>query len=257
MENRSLPATQQRRKRLRAEGDVARSHELSSALTFLALIALAAASANGLIQWFENFSSSVWQAETRELADVQVLQRFAFSILLKIAVVFGTAAGVTFMVVLGLNYLQSGRWTLKSRTPRGINFDAIASLFSFNSFFTALTSLTKIAILALSIWLAAKPDLNSVFSDSAFWQMSIRECLDTLTTLVFKCCFVAAIVLLVFSGVDYLRQWLRYERRIQMTSEELRDEIREIETDPQLSARRQEFYSNSRMYEDLDPNQQA
>ena len=77
MEDRSLPATQLRRKRLRAEGDVAGSPEVTSALIFLALLALASAGTNGAVSWFEQFTRSVWETDSRDFADVSVLQRFA------------------------------------------------------------------------------------------------------------------------------------------------------------------------------------
>ncbi len=244
MENRSLPATQQRRKRLRAEGDVAHSAELSSAIIFLALLALAAASVNGAITWFEQFASWVWETETEKFSDVQTLQRFTTAVVVKLAVAFGSAAGLTLLVILGMNYLQSGRFTLKRKKGGLRVFRGLAHFFSFDNVSSFGISLLKITAIVTAVYLVAKPDLKAVFCfDQSWQQLTAREMLESLSTLIFKCCFVAAFVLLVLSGIDYFRQWIKYENRIRMTPDELRDEVREIETDPQIAARRREFYS--------------
>ena len=242
MEDRSLPATLLRRKRLRAEGDVAGSPEVISALIFLALLALASAGTNGAVSWFEQFTHSVWETDSRDFADVSVLQRFATSVIVQITLAFGSAAGLTLLVALGVNYFFAGRFTL-ARKGRGLQIiSGLTRLFSFDSVTTFCISLLKIVVILGAIFLATRKELEPVFSGQ--WQLiSMREILKSISAIVFKGCFVSAFALLALSGIDYLRQWFKYEKRIQMTSEELRDELREIETDPQIVARQRQTWS--------------
>ena len=99
-------------------------------------------------------------------------------------------------------------------------------------------NLLKIGCLGAVVFFAVKPELELLFQYSK--NVPIEWLTDSVN-LIFKACFAAAVCLLAFGLIDYgWRRW-KYEQRIMMTSAEQRDELREIQTDPQIAAQRRQI----------------
>ena len=69
-----------------------------------------------------------------------------------------------------------------------------------------------------------------------------------------KILFVTGLAMFVLAGIDYAFQRFRYEKRIRMTKEELRQERKQVEGNPQIKARIravQRQISQKRMMDDV------
>ena len=155
----------------------------------------------------------------------------------QIIMLFGSATLVSVSAGIGINFLQTRKLIpKKNKGPLGSQARSqLASLASPEAGYHFLITLAKTASILICAFFAFRPHWQTIFTAI---DLPISESFHLFLTLMFKTSFSVAIVMLVFALVDYGYQHFKYERRIRMTPEEQRDEIREIQTDPQIESRR-------------------
>lgn len=237
MDERTIPATPTRRKQLAANGDVAKSEELSSIAAFLALIALASASFQGFIYWFESYVGDLWVGPSVRNIDAADLQSMLGILIAKLAGLFGGAVLLSCAVNITMNFLQTGVWKFSwPQANRASIWQKMFRLFSFDSVAGIISSLCRLGLVCLVVYVVIKNDAANIF---VITNQSITSWLASLSQLIFKTCFALGGGLLVMGAVDFAWKKYRYESRIRMTPQELRDELRQSQSDPQFDAQRQ------------------
>jgi flagellar biosynthetic protein FlhB len=230
-------ATQHRRDKARKEGDILHSRERSAAAGTLAgVMMLGAAGSHLLIIWRDNFAAfiNLGLAAHWEPSEIQptlhALRKLTFEILGPPgAMMTAVAAGA-----LGVGILQTG----------GVNFYAGAVGFKLDrinpvSNLKNLFSLRSAARLAKSLIPAS---ILAVFCVQRIArQMTIPPFstarLEMLGAEVYGMLLAAAWLLFAWSLIDYLVEWQSRERRLKMSREDLRDEYKETEGNPQIRGR--------------------
>jgi flagellar biosynthetic protein FlhB len=111
----------------------------------------------------------------------------------------------------------------------------IKRIFSTRSLFEFAKNLSKMLVVAAATYLVARPiyegSVGLVSTDLAFLP-------DMLLHAVFMIVLAAAVVSVTIAGIDVPYQQWAYRRRLRMTLQEMRDELRESEGDPHVRARR-------------------
>ncbi len=234
---RTEQATQHRREKARKEGDVLHSRELAAAAGTLAgVMVLGALGSHLLAAWREDFAAFLalgyparWEPAEIE-PTLYALRRLAFEILSPVgAMMAAVAAGA-----LGAGILQTG----------GVNFYAGAVGFKLDRINPAsniknLFSLRAAARLAKSLVPAS---LLAVFAVERIGrQLTIppfsTQRLEMLGSDVYGLLLAAAWLIFAWSLIDYLVEWRSRETRLKMSREDLRDEFKETEGNPQIRGR--------------------
>lgn len=239
--------TARRRQQAREAGQVAHSQDLSSALLLLGCFALVATSGGALITFLmELLQSSLggngWRAGlesnfTREtfLAQWHVLVLSLGERLLPVL------AGATLLALVA-HWLQTGFIFLPGRAAPDLSrvnpAKGLGRIWSGENFSRLLFGLFKVAVVAAvglaGAWsrrheIAALAGLDLPESVSRGWEICLWSCLEMGGSL------------LALSALDYLYQRARLERSLQMTPQEVREEMRELQGDPQIAARRRQI----------------
>lgn len=233
-ENRTEQATPQRRKKARDKGQVARSRELAGSLALAATI--------GVLVW-QGFASV---ARWRDLL-VLLLNRAAQGDVgiasLELGIITGLRWALPAMFAgLGLavfgSLVQGGFVfapnSLAPTMERISPAKKIPQLFSTTSLSALLKSLipfTFIAVIAYRILLKDWSLLRNIGSAK----------IHRLAALIFDQCYELAwksvLVLLLWSALDYLLVRQKQERDLRMTRQEVREEAKENEGNPQVKAK--------------------
>ncbi|MGD0682453.1 MAG: EscU/YscU/HrcU family type III secretion system export apparatus switch protein [Terracidiphilus sp.] len=230
-------ATQHRRDKARKEGDILHSRELSAAAGTLAgVMVLGAVGGHLLIIWRDTFAAflNLGLAAHWEPSEIQptlyALRKLTFQILAPPGAMMASVAAAT----LGVGVLQTG----------GINFHAGAVGFKLDrinpvSNLKNLFSLRAAARLAKSLIPAS---VLAVFAVQRIGrQLTIPPFstarLELLGTDVYGMLLAAAWLLFAWSLIDYLVEWQSRESRLKMSREDLRDEYKETEGNPQIRGR--------------------
>jgi flagellar biosynthetic protein FlhB len=143
-----------------------------------------------------------------------------------------------FMSALVFNVIQIGfLFSTKAIQPKLEKIsmaEGFKRLFSVRTVVELVKSIIKIAIIGVVAYLSYKAELekmpqlmpqNILFSSAQFVKM------------ILSVAFKIAIALAVFAPMDYLYQWWKHNKDLRMTKQEVKDEYKLTEGDPQIKGR--------------------
>lgn len=252
---RTEEATPQRREDFRKRGQVAQSRELSSVLVlFASLFAI----------WFLGrfFFDQIYQVFTRSFTDflltsardedwVEAL-KFSFT---KAAFIVGPIAVIMWIVNVTSTVIQIGFLHNEealnfdfSRLDPVAGFQKIFSLKGLVEGFKAIIKMSLVAVIVFSIISSEAhkvPQLSHYDVNSLFVYMGV---------ILLKLMGWVGLFMLTLSGLDYFFQRWDLEKKMRMTKQELKEEIKSREGDPLIRARvrkLQREMANRRMMDDV------
>lgn len=233
-------ATPKRRRDERKKGNIFFSNDAVSVVVLLVGLAVffltAAGSASAIEQFFRLcFSLTQTELATPTAGDlnqllVQLLWAFVRSVgpLMAATVVAGIAATFfqTKMLITGES--------LRPKFSRINPIQGFTRLFSLRSVIEALKGLLKIAVLLYLIYqfLAGVVDL---FTKYLFTDLT-TACAHLLN-LAFQMSMQIAVAYAVLAAADVFYQWWDYERQIRMSKQEIKEEFKQTEGDPQIKGK--------------------
>jgi flagellar biosynthesis protein FlhB len=234
--------TARRRLEARQQGNIARSHDLTSAMLLIGALYL--------MKWFgpkliltlrdivaQCLSGPSLSDFTANGAGQQVLHSVG-QISLALAPLFG---GAVFIVVVA-NVVQVGF----NFTPQrlAINFAALNPVRGFGKMFSygqggiqLLMNLIKVSFVSLMAWSAINGRLPQIISVQ---RLSFLQIFALGADLVFNIGLRVGILLLILAILDYIYQRFRIEKSLKMTKQEVKDEMRSMEGDPVMKNRRKQ-----------------
>ena len=227
-------ATEQRKSKARQKGDIVRSRELLSAAAMLAgLLTLNTAVKPFLYAWNEVFARSLRLGT----ADVHVegLDRAVLKILAPALLPAGVILAASFGVALFVGVAQSGGLQFNANAL-SLKFERLNPVTNLGNLFSmrSLTRLAKSLVPAsVIVWLAARTLHESVLP------MPVTSLMRLPATLAacFNLALDAAWLSVAWSAVDYLMELQAWNKKLRMSKQEMRDEMKETMGNPQIKGR--------------------
>ena len=234
--------TPARHQQARKDGDIPKSFELASAIQMLGALIVAYLLFGQLGAWLQTYTTETWSNAGTNLsvdaADITgQFQAMSSSLLAVIApiflllLLFGVAShwiqtGPVFLpekVAPDLTRLGAGNWRRQ-----------LFSIGTWAHLFVGMPkTLLAFGILGTSVWIHR----NHFFVLPNYpFDMMISKMFALIMTVT---CHVA-LGLLIASAADYWLKYVGYQRRIKMTDQQLRDELRMQNGDPQIRARQRQ-----------------
>jgi flagellar biosynthesis protein FlhB len=247
--SRTEKATPKRRKKAREEGSILRVQDLDATVLLwgnLFLFGALGASTLALMAqstaWFLRRSG---QTGLVDLANLQVLGLDILSILARVLLPF---LGVNFLLALANQLVQHGfHFSAKPLQPRFSKLNpakGFQRLFSARSAVELVKSLAKLAIVAWMAYAVVKPRMGLIMSTM---HLSMGQAMGYLQETLFTLYRNTMIIMLVVAGADFLYQRHAFERSIRMTKQEVRDEARDAEGNPEIKGRQKQLLMASAM----------
>ncbi len=226
-ENRTEKATPYRRKKLREEGNVAKSVEIASALTvLLGTVALFYA---GYSIFVETVSLLTFVSQN-PLMDFSYLLSYVNDRIPKLLVPFFV---LTIITVIASHIGQFGfiftTKPLQFKWDRLNPLEGIKRIFSLTLLFELLKNSLKVIILLGIAYLTLKQDVSIIVN--AALVSPAQGLLDGMF-LAFKVVIVIAVFALLIALLDFAYKKWDYERRIRMSKEEIKEEYKQYEGNP-------------------------
>lgn len=251
-------ASPKKKRDARKKGEVHKSADLTSSLGLLVLFGALKFGFNGFMESMEKFVSGRMStdiaARANNLTSQAVTEDFV-DILYSVIPMVLPLMLVAMLCGALFDVLQTGPLFVGSKLKP--DFKKISPLQGFKRIFSTATlvnlfkSMIKIFILGFIAYKAVKsnmevfPQLMYVDAGKAFIQVlsvSISMGLDM------------GLALVCFSLVDVLYQWWKYEKDLRMTKQEVKDEFKQTEGDPQVKGnikRKQRQMSAMRMMKNV------
>jgi flagellar biosynthetic protein FlhB len=234
---RTEQATQHRRDEARKDGDILHSRELTAAAGTLAgVMALGAVGSHLLTAWRSCFAAFLdlglparWEPGELE-PTLYALRRLSFAVLTPIAMMMAAVAAAA----LGVGVVQTGGVNFN---VKGIGFklDRINPVSNVKNLFSlrAAARLAKSLIPAGLLGIFAVQRIGRELTVPPF--STAR--LELLGADVYGLLLAAAWLLFGWSAIDFLVEWRSRESRLKMSKQDLRDEYKETEGNPQIRGR--------------------
>jgi flagellar biosynthesis protein FlhB len=255
LHDKTEPATQRRRDDARDEGRVAKSTDMISALVMLVSLLILRVAAPYLFRMlteimqetFGNLHSRTVSTESISSLVVWYGSRFG---MLCMPILLGTGA-----IALVANVTQVGlRVTPKAIKPDFTRIDplkGITKLVSIRSLVELAKSIAKVGLVGYFVYAFLKNEYPSLMGLSG---MSVQGIGLTLADMCWRLLVRGCIVMFVIGALDYIYQRLQFEQSLKMTKQEVKDEFKRSEGDPQIKSRmRQRFreLARRRMVQDV------
>ena len=235
-ENRTEKATPRRRQKAREEGQVARSRELSSAVGLLALVMTLAwqPALAKRDEWRTLWVQLLDQASHRDISVVPMFRASAAVvihwILVPMLAVFAATA------VAGLaqgGFVLSGK-ALMPKFSRMNPASNLGHMFTLPGLSNTLKSLLPLSFLVyLGVALINRDWTQMASSATATPAASTAWLLERVLEFSWK----GSLIFLTWSGLDYIMQRSNFERQLRMSKQEVRQESKDTEGNPQVKRR--------------------
>ena len=255
------PATAKKLQDARKEGQVAKSKELSAAVELIALFLVLKI----FVSYIGENLISVFPVIYHKMPDIinnsagglsvftvtTVVNNVMLVILKILAPVF--AIGVTCCVLI--NILQVGwKVTGKPMQPKFSKINPMSGfkrIFSKESLFELVKSIAKIALIAYVAYTSVKDHQNDLF---LLYDIPLMQVIILIGSIVIDAGLKISIVYLVVGIVDWLYQKHKFKEDMKMTKQEVKDEYKNTEGDPQIKGRQRrkmQEVSQKRMMQDV------
>ena len=222
-EEKTEKATPKKRKDQRKEGNVLQSKEIGIAASVLGIFAAMRLLLGFISENIFSYTGSVFE----ELGSTYVTTDNIMTIWVDVITVFGITVGPVCLIAIFLGIIPTiaqtrGLFTMKALKPKFSRLNplsGIKKLFSLQSIVGILKGLIEVIIISVVIY---------------------NEIRDRLPK------FVAA--------ADFLFQWWQFEKKLKMSKQEVKEEFKQMEGDPQIKSKikqRQQQMATQRMMHDV------
>jgi flagellar biosynthetic protein FlhB len=231
-------ATEQRKEKARKKGDVVRSRELLSSVSMLAGILVLGASAKQFLSgWNQVYARSLMlgignvRTEGLDRMLIEESVRILAPALLPVGLILAASFGATLLAGAG----QSGGLQINGEAlefkPERLNPGAnLGNIFSLRSAARMAKSLLPAAVVTL---LGVKALQQLVLPMPIMSAARLPQTLDACFSLAAK----AALVMVAWSALDYAIERMAWNKKLRMSKQEVRDELKETMGNPQVKGR--------------------
>jgi flagellar biosynthetic protein FlhB len=240
--DKSHEPTERRRSKAREEGQVPRSQDLASSVVLLVSVILLMNIGSEIVTVLHDYSRLMLGEEPWLVGDNNTiyahLYHATFLILRPVAMFMLILVGAAILV----NYMQVGWMFL----PNKLAFDfkkidpikGFERMFSLQSLMRLIFGLLKIAVCAAVAWYALRNELPNILK---LVDVSERESMVFMLQLLLSVALKVAVCLVILALLDYIYQKWKHEQDLRMTTQEMRDELKEMMGDPQLVSKRRQI----------------
>lgn len=255
------PATAKKLSDARDEGKVARSQELSSAAILITLFMLLRIFVSylgdgflGVFQWCYKMIPEFVQSERNGMTirGISSLITQVYIDMLELMAPF-LVGGFVVAAIIGI--LQVG-WKISAKPlePKLDKFNPINGfqrIFSKDSLFNLLKSILKIALIFYVAYSCIKDQKNNLF---ILYDIPLQQAIALVGDIIIDTGLRISLIYMIVGIIDFVYQKIRFKDDMKMTKQEVKDEYKNTEGDPQIKGqqkRRMQEASQRRMMQDV------
>ena len=255
------PATQKKLDDARKEGKVARSKDLTEGVAlvvlFLLLKIFIGYIGERMIGLFDNTIGRMAEFERVNRAGLSTVavSSLLMNALIEILLIIWPFLVFGFAIAFLISVYQVG-WKVSTKTmePKLSKFNPINGfkrIFSKDSLFELVKSIFKVGIIVYITYTSLQEEANNLF---ILYEISLNQAVALVGEIILDVGLKIAIVFVFIGIVDYFYQRWKFADEMKMTKQEVKDEYKNTEGDPQIKGRiRQKMReaSQRRMMQDV------
>ncbi|MGB0935371.1 MAG: flagellar biosynthesis protein FlhB [Alphaproteobacteria bacterium] len=227
--------TQRKIEKAREKGQIAQSREINNWFIILAASAIVGLMAPYSAQKIGGVLRNLIAFDQHSVTDTDGLTQLVKE---AIQTIFGSLVlPIIFLViaVLAAGFSQSGflvsAESLKPKLSRLSILEGIKRIFSTRNLFEFIKGVVKIAIVGAAVMVVLSYEIDSL---RTFIFFSPIEVLSEIRSVLLKLLITVLTILSVIAGTDYIYQRFEYYKKLRMSRQDIKDEMKESDGDPQI-----------------------
>lgn len=257
-DSKTEPATQKRKEDARKKGQVLQSPEISSAVVLTVAFLSFKLFGGFIYSNITEFTQKVFSVYIRsnEIFDQATLFSFLIEMTILFLKVVAPIIGTVLVAGLAVNYAQVGFMftteTLAFNIDKIVNpMNGLKRMFSIKTLAELFKSIIKITVVFIVAYQYISGEVNNILNIMDLETVSI---FSYFATLVFNVAIRICITFIILGLFDYFFQWWQYEKNLKMSKQEVKDEYKETEGNPQIKQKireKQRAMSMRRMMQEV------
>ncbi len=254
-EEKTEKATTKKREDARKEGNVLQSKEIGTAASVLGIFAFVRIMAEFIMKnLLSCFQRSFENLGTYELDADSYLPLFIDAATVFVCVVGPIMAAALVLGVIPTLAQTKGLFSMKAIRPKFSNLNplsGIKKLFSMQAVVGILKGLIEVIVIGVMIYNEIEDRLPQII---AMTDAGIMQGLAYTGLAIYDVVMLICVLLVFVAAGDYLFQWWSYEKKLKMSKQEVKDEYKQTEGDPQIKGKikqRQREMAQRRMMQDV------
>lgn len=233
-------ATPQRREEAREKGQVASSKDLTSVLVLAACIAFVAAYIPNYVKQIERFMVKSFESLATKRIDSSNVLNYAFDSWSALIWLMVPIFGIVLVVSIAATFLQtrfSFSWQRVSPDWSRLDpIEGIKRLGNTQAFVELIKSIAKMLAVGIVSYLILYSEWVKVPQLMTFPIMSSWRYWAEITT---ELSWAVCMLLVLIGSADFLYSWFTVEKQLKMTKQEVKEDYKSQEGDPQIKRRRE------------------
>ncbi len=256
-EEKTEKATPKRRREAREKGQVLQSKEINSAIiiiaSFLSLKIFGSFMLNKLLSFSNSFYEDYFSnLDIFNIKDINILMMRVASI---IVIAVGPLTAIVLILGVSSSYLQIGflftTKTLEIKFSRLNPIEGFKRILSKRALVELFKSIFKIIVISYLVYLYAIKEIYNIFK---LIDLNVESIATHIGNMVVNIGIRSGIALLVLAIFDYGYQWWDYEKNLKMSKQEIKEEFKQTEGNPQIKSKikeKQRQMAMRRMMQDV------
>lgn len=254
-EEKTEKATPKKRKDQRKEGNVLQSREIVTAASVLGIFASMRLLIGFITKAMLSYTGSVFE----HVGTTAVTTDTIMSIFVDVITIVAVCAGPMCLIAIALGIIPTvaqtrGLFTMKAVRPKFSRLNplsGIKKLFSMQSIVGILKGLIEVIIISVVIYNEIRDRLPKFV---ALMNAGVMQGITYAALTIFDMVMVICIMLVFVAAADFLFQWWQFEKKLKMSKQEVKEEFKQMEGDPQIKSKikqRQQQMAAQRMMQDV------
>jgi flagellar biosynthetic protein FlhB len=247
-------ATPKKRKDQRKEGNVLQSKEIVTAASILGIFCAVRLLAGYMMKNILAFTGSIYERAAYDV-NADTIMPLIVEMMTLIVKVVGPICGIAMLLGIIPTIAQTrGLFTMKAMKPKFSRLnplEGIKKMFSAQAIVGILKGLIEVIVIAYLIYSQISERLPIILSlmDTGLMQGIAYTALS-----IFDMVMLICIMLVFVAAGDFLFQWWQFEKKLKMSKQEVKEEYKQTEGDPQVKSQRkqrQQQMARSRMMQEV------
>lgn len=255
------PATAKKLSDARKEGKVAKSKELTSSFDLIVLflvlkifVSFVGERLIGIFGYIYNRGPEFAEMKQADLS-TKAISSFMMDVIIQWMITVLPFFAFGLIVTLLISIFQVG-WEVSTKPmqPKFDKFNPINGfkrIFSKDSLFELLKSIIKIGLIGYAAYTSIKNNQNDLF---ILYEIPLKQAIALIGNIIINAGLKISVIYLLVGIADYVYQKRKFNEDMKMTKQEVKDEYKNTEGDPQVKGKqrsRMREASQRRMMQDV------
>lgn len=254
-EEKTEKATPKKRRDQRKEGNVLQSKEIVTAASVLGIFAAMRLLAEFMVKNVLNYSADVFEHSAGYEVNPDTVMPLVVDIFTVIVITVMPICLIAMVLGIIPTVAQTrGLFAMKSLMPKFSRLnplEGIKKLFSMQAIVGILKGLIEVIVVGVLVYNEISDRMPRII---ALMDSGVMQGIAYTALSIFDMVMLICIMLVFVAAGDFLFQWWQFEKKLKMSKQEVKEEYKQMEGDPQVKSKikqRQQQMAQRRMMQDV------